>query len=142
MVAPLSPTGMHVQGGDVIFKNYGLTDIEANLGVLADTSNVGDQDNAPGIVLPTASGGQTGSLGVTVEKIRAGKSGRVRLLGSITCTAAGTVTYGEYVKIDDTALKLGWVSTAGSAKEQIGQALGTATNGNLVEIWLCKALNA
>lgn len=142
MTAPLSPSGTYVHGGDVVFKNYGASDIEANLGVLADTSNVGDQDNAPGIVLPTASGGQAKSIGITVEKIRAGKTGRVRMLGSITCTAAGTVTFGEFVKIDDTSGKLGWVSTAGSAKEQIGQALGTATNGNLVEIFVCKALNA
>jgi hypothetical protein len=138
----MTPCGYSVQGGDVTFKNYGVSDIEAGLGVLADTSNLGDQDNPPGIVLPTASGGQAKSLGVTVEKIRAGKSGRVRLLGSITCTAAGTVTYGEYVKISDTMSKLGWVATAGSAAEQIGQALGTSTDGTKVEIWLCKALNA
>lgn len=128
--------------GDVVFKNYGVSDIGPNLGVLADTSNVGDQDSPPGIVLPTASGGQAKSIGITVETIKAGKSGRVRMAGAITCTASGTVTFGEYVKIDDTTAKLGYVSTAGSAKEQIGQALTTATDGNRVEIWICKALNA
>lgn len=142
MTAPLSPSGVYANGCDFTFHNYGGSDISANLGVLADTSNVGDQDNPPGIVLPTASGGQAKSLGITVETIKAGKSGRVRVFGSVTCTASGTVTFGEFVKIDDTTAKLGWVSTAGSAKEQVGQAFGTATDGNKVEVFICKALNA
>ena len=136
----LGPSGEYSYG-DVVFKNYGVTDIGANLGVLADTSNVGDVDNPPGIVLPTASGGQDGSIGITTMTIKAGKMGLVRMAGRITCTASGTVTFGDHVKIDDTTSKLGWVSTAGSNKEQVGQALGTASDGNKVDIWLCKALN-
>lgn len=125
---------------DFTFKNATASTIAANLAVLASTAPTGD---TPGcVVLPTASGGVVGTIGVTVEAIPAGGVGRVRVYGIIPCTANGTVTFGEHVQVSDTSAKLGWVKTCGAATQQLGKALDTATNGQQVRVLLMMAANA
>lgn len=133
--------GLYIQGGDIPVKNYGVADIAADLVVLVDTSNLGDQDNPVGVVLPTNSGGVVGTLGITCGIIKAGKTGLVRIAGTRSVVAHGTVTAGTYVQASDTTSHLGQVKTCGAATEQIGQALNTATDA-AVEILICKAKNA
>lgn len=125
-----------VQGGDIPFHNYGGSDIDAGLAVLLDASNDG------GIVLPTASGGVTGSVGVTVDKVSAGTSGRVQVLGVAVCKAAGSVTAGDEVMISDTTAKLGWVKTKTAGGIGLGQALNSAADGFPVRVLLSHAVNA
>ena len=127
---------------DLTFKNYGVTDIAAGVGVLADTAHLGDESNAPGIVVPTASGGIVGTLGVTVTPIPAGGTGRVRLAGVSTCIADGTVTFGTAVQISDTASHLGQVKTCGAGLVQLGIAVTGATDGLPVNILHSIARNA
>ncbi len=134
-------SGQYIQGGDIVVKNNGGSDIAAKLGVLIDTSNLQDQDSPPGVVLPTASGGVVGSFGITLETIKAGRTGKVRVAGTAVATAHGTVTAGTYLQISDTASHLGQVKTCGSATEQIGQAMNTVTDAD-VEVLICKAKNA
>lgn len=124
------------------FHNYGGTDIPAGVGVLADTSNPPSGDNAGGIVIPTASGGVVGTLGVTVENIKAGKTGRVRLQGVSVCTANGSITYGTAVQISDTASHLGEVKTCGAGITQLGVALNEVSAGELVRVFHSVARNA
>jgi hypothetical protein len=116
------------------FHNFGVSDIAAGVGVLADTGNLPVGDLAGGIVLPTASGGVVGTLGVTVERIPAGRSGRVRTKGVSVCAADGSITYGTTVQISDTSAKLGRVKTCGSGVIQLGTALDGAVDGELVRV--------
>jgi hypothetical protein len=134
-------SALYMQGGDIAVKNNGVADIAADLVVLWDSSNVGDQDSPPGVKLPTNSGGVVGTAGITCGIIKAGKSGLMRVVGSRMVTAHGTVTMGEYVQASDTTSHLGQVKTCIAATEQIGQAMGTATDAP-VEILICKARNA
>lgn len=133
--------GMAIIGGDLPFHNYGVADIGAGLGVLADTSNVGTTSLAPGVVLPTASAGVAKTIGVTLNTIPAGKGGLVRVYGVSVCTASGTVTYGETVQLDDTTSKLGWVKTHLTDQCQLGVALGTSTDGTPVKVLHFLAIN-
>lgn len=135
--------GFAITGGDIPFHNYGGSDIGAGLAVLLDTSNPGGTgDKVPGVVLPTASGGVAGQIGVTVNAIPAGKTGLVRVYGVAVCTANGTVTIGETVMTSDTTSKLGYVKTQTTAGAQLGVAIGSATDGNQVQVLLHLAKNA
>jgi hypothetical protein len=132
----------NVPGIDLTFKNFGASAIEAGLAVLVDGSNVIPTNAVGGIVLPTASGGVAGTLGVTVERIPAGGIGRVRVAGVIQCKANGTVTYGQIVQASDTTAKLGWVKTCGAGTRQIGLALATAADGEFLPVLIAHAVNA
>jgi hypothetical protein len=125
-----------VSGGDLTFKNNGGTDIAAGLGVLIDSSN--DR----GILLPTASGGVVGTIGVTLDAIPAGKTGRVRVYGTAVCTSHGAVTRGTILQISDTTAHLGQVKTCGAGVAQLGVALNSADDANPVEVLLFLAKNA
>lgn len=118
------------------FHNFSTTtDIAAGLGVLADTSHLPSTDFAGGIILPANSGGVVGTLGVTMEKIPAGRTGRVRLSGVSVCTAEGSVTYGTPVQISDTSGKNGWVKTCGATTVQLGIAIDpSGGDGELVRV--------
>lgn len=127
---------------DLTFKNYGGSDIAAGLAVLADTSHPPSGDVPGGVVLPTASGGVAGTIGITVEIIKAGGTGRVRVLGGYPCTANGTITYGDIVQASDTSAKLGWAKTCGAATRQLGIAMCGASNGEVVQVFVFPAANA
>lgn len=130
----------------VTMKNYGVTDIPSNLGVLFDTAHVQTGgDASPGCVVPTASGGVANTAGVTMEIIPAGGTGRVAFNGVCPMTANGTITAGGYVQVSDTALKLGYAlarGALGATVEQLGQAVSSATDGQQVLIFLSKAATA
>lgn len=134
--------GLPIIGGDLTFKNYGVTDIPAGRGVLADTSNLGTSDTPPGVVLPTASGGVVGTLGTTVEIIHAGGVGKVRMLGAYPMTADGAITFGTGVQISDATSKLGFAKTCASATTQLGIAIRGAADGEKVLVWIHVAKNA
>lgn len=114
------------------FHNFTGADIAAGLGVLVDAANPPTGDFAGGCVLPTASGGVVGSIGVTVERIAVGKSGPVRLSGISVCFANGTIAYGGAVQISDTVNKLGWIKAEVPGTVTVGWALAPAADGDIV----------
>jgi Uncharacterized conserved protein (DUF2190) len=124
------------------FHNFGASDIAAGLGVLSDSANPPAGDNAGGIVLPTVSGSVVGTLGVTCERIPAGRSGRVRVLGISVMTASGSIAYGANVQISTTTAELGYAKTCASGTPQLGIALDVATDGQLVRVAHALANNA
>lgn len=130
----------------VTMKNYGLTDIGSNLGVLFDAAHVqAGGDAPPGCVLPTASGGVAGTAGVTQEIIPAGGQGRVVFNGVAPMTSDGTITAGGYVQVSDTTAKLGYAKARGAlgaTVEQLGQAISSATDGQKILVFLSKAATA
>lgn len=124
------------------FHNFGVADIAAGLGVLSDAANPPATDFAGGIVLPTISGSVAGTVGVTVERIPAGRSGRVRVAGISVMTADGTIAYGANVQIATDASKLGFAKTCAAATPQLGIAIDAATDGQLVRVLHALANNA
>lgn len=130
----------------VTMKNYGVTDIPSNLGVLFDLSHVQTGgDNPPGCVLPTATAGVAATAGVTQETIKAGGVGRVIFNGTVPMTSDGTITAGGYVQVSDTSLKLGYAKARGAlgvTVEQLGQAITSSTDGQPVLVFLSKAATA
>ena len=121
-----------INGGDPVFKNSTGVAIPSGYGVLADTVNKGDANNPPSVVLPTAAGGVAKTIGVTIEAIPAGGTGRVRLIGAAVCFANATITPGTLVQIDDTVGFLGNVKVAASTNEILGKALSDAVAGDPV----------
>lgn len=129
-------SSINIQNADIPFKNYGLVDIAAGAGVLFDGTNKGDFSNAAGIVLPTAAGGVVKTCGATIERIPAGGTGRVRLLGGAVMVANATINPGDLVQIDDTAAHMGEVKIAASTNELLGRALSAAVAGDPVLVWV------
>jgi len=130
-------SALPVPGGDVVLKNYGGTDIAAGYGVLFDGTNKGDAQNPPGIVLPTASGGVAKTCGVTLETIKAGGTGRVRMMGgAVAAVANATLTPGALVQISDVTAHLGEIIAAASTNEILGKALSDAVAGDPILVWV------
>jgi hypothetical protein len=135
---------------DETAANYSTSaDIPANRIVLLDTTNLMTTSLPRGVVLPTASGGVAGTFGVTTEILYARSSstanpkvGRVAVEGVISVPADGAITAGNYVQASDTSGKLGYAKVAGAGVQQIGQALTTAADGEMVQILIDKARNA
>lgn len=127
-----------VSGGDHSFYNGTGADIAANRGVLLDSAAA----SQPAVKLPSAAGGVVGTIGVTVDAIKNGAWGRVRLLGSALMTADGAITAGDTVQISDTAAKMGSAKVVALATRQLGIALSTAADGAEVEVWIDRAKNA
>ncbi len=140
--------GLPMAGGDLPAANYGLTDIPEDRIVLIDTANLQSPTQAMGVVLPTAGGGVVGTWGITCTTLYAKgsldkpKTGLVRVAGSRFVLADGAITAGQYVQASDTINRVGYAKVAAAATEQIGQAMTTAGDGELVEVWICKARNA
>ncbi len=126
-----------VGGGDLPFYNGTGADIAAGQGVLLDSS----QSNRA-VKLPAAAGGVAGTIGVTLDTIKNGAWGRVRLLGSAVMIADGAITAGDTVQISDTAAKMGRAKVAAAATRQLGIALTTAADAAEVEVWIDRAKNA
>jgi hypothetical protein len=128
--------GINIQNADLPFKNYSGSDIPSGTGVLFDTVNKGDVNNAAGIVVPTAAGGVVKTAGVTIERIPAGQSGRVRMLGAAVCVASGTLNPGDFVQVDDTGGLLGNVKAIAATNEILGRVLSAAVVGDPVLVWV------
>ena len=135
-----------VVGGDFTGKNYSTTlTIAAGTAVLLDTSaaNGIPASTAIGVVAPTTSGSVAACIGVAVESILPGKTGRIRALGGAVCTAYGSITVGDMVVVSSTSSHEGQVATAGSGAVGFGKALSTAADGDSVLVWVgCFAKNA
>lgn len=131
--------------GDLAVKNYGVTDIPAGVGVNLDTGHLISSgvvtDDSIGVVVPTASATVIEAIGVTLEVIKAGGTGRVRTTGTVEMIANGTVTADDCVMVGSTTAKLGWGATQTTGLPQIGKALSTATNGNTFLLLISKAFN-
>lgn len=117
-------------------KNLGGTTIPANRGVLIDSA----ADMAA--KLPTASGGVTTTLGVTVADIAAGAVGRVAVSGTMVMTADGALTAGDEVQISDTVAKLGFAKLKGAGVDGLGQCLVGGADGDPVLVLINHANNA
>lgn len=130
-------SSLPVVGGDVVFKNYSTTtDIAAGMGVLADGTNKGDATAPPGIVLPTTSGGVAKTLGITLEIIKAGATGRVRMLGGAVGTSNATLTPGDPVQISDTSGKEGQIIAAATTARSVGICLTDCVAGDPILVWV------
>lgn len=143
--------GEYVAGGDVSAANYaayGSADIPEGRIVLLDTSNTFGANQPRGVVLPTASGGVAGTYGITIETLRAKNAsgelrvGRVRIAGSYWVPANGSITAGDAIQASDTADKLGYAKTAGAGVEQVGKAITSAADGEMVLVEIARARNA
>lgn len=124
-----------VVGGDLPVKNYGGSDIAAGKVVKADTSNPASGSDLPGVAVAT---GTTGVLGIAVETIPAGGTGRVRFLGAYPTTADGSITYGGFVE----GASGGKAKALESGARAFGIALSTASDGEPVLVWMAPANNA
>jgi hypothetical protein len=131
-------TSIPVPGGDVAFKNYGGSDIGANLGVLIDVSNTGTSQDPPGVVLPTVAPAQMPmAVGVTLDTLKAGGRGRVRVLGGAVCTADGAIAYGQWVEVSNANTKLGRVRLAQGNTPALGICISqTAADGDQLLVLL------
>lgn len=121
---------------DLTFKNTSGNDIAAGLAVIADSSNAPSPGTPGGVVLPAS---DVTPLGITVDAIPAGKTGRVRVTGVAPCTCSAAVTYGAYLMTDSAGKVL--AQTAG--KYAIGVALGTTGGtGEVVAVLVDRSINA
>lgn len=129
--------------GDFPFKNYGGSTIPANVAVIIDTSNVVSvtgSNNAIGIALPGSAGVPV--VGVTKADIPAGATGIVRTSGIAAIKCEGSVTAGTLLQASVTSNKVGWGKALTAAAAQIGMALTSSTNGELIDVLLQPANNA
>jgi hypothetical protein len=125
-----------IQNADIAFKNYSGVDIPSGTALLFDVTNKGDINNAAGVVVPTAAGGVAKTAGVTIERIPAGQTGRVRMLGGAVAVANATINPGDMVQIDDTTGFMGTVKIATATNEILGKALSAAVAGDPVLVWV------
>lgn len=127
-----------VDGGDLQVTNYSGADIPPNVAVKLDTT----AGNYLG-VLPLTSADAGKAIGVTIDKLKAGRPGRVRMLGSVTMLCDGAVAVGGIVKASVvTAGREGFAlaTTAGAA--QLGRALTAGVSLGEALIWLEPSTNA
>lgn len=127
--------------GDIAVKNAGLTDIPANVAVNLDTGNLIPTVDSICVVRPTTSATVIEAIGVTLEIIKAGTTGRVRTQGIVPMIASGTVTADQCVMAGTASGKEGYGATQTTALPQIGKALSTATDGNTFLLLISKAFN-
>lgn len=131
------------QGGDISVKNYDSSTLAANLAVIVDTSNVVSPTStnaAIGVALPGSAGVPV--VGVTTADIAAGAMGLVRTSGVALVKCEGTITAGTLVQASVTSSKVGWAKALTSAKAQIGMAVSSSTDGELIAVLLQPANNA
>jgi hypothetical protein len=136
---------------DYVFRNYHASvDIPAHVYVSVDAVNVlqgaanatwGLVDTV-GVVVVASEGDPV--VGVTMEVIKAGATGRVRCFGPIApMLSDGVIAANAFVQASATALKVGYAKAAGSADASGGLALNTtAADGDTVLVMLGTAKNA
>ena len=129
--------------GDVPVKNYSGSTIAAALAVIVDATNVvspTSSNDAIGIAVPGAAGVPV--VGVTLEDVAAGATGRSRTSGIVAVKCEGTIAAGTLVQASVTSSKVGWAKALTSAKAQIGMAVSSSTDGELILVLLQPANNA
>jgi hypothetical protein len=133
--------GQHAQfpvaGGDIPVTNYGGTDIAANVAVKFDTT----AGNYLG-VLPLTGADAGKGRAVTLDTIKAGKQGRVRVAGAALMTADGALSAGDVVKAGIDAGEEGHAKACGAAEAQFGFCLTNAADNAEVLVWIDRAKNA
>lgn len=123
-------------------KNNSGSDINPGYAVTVDGSNLlGGTNSSVGCKLPPTSGSEV-TIGITMETIKAGAIGRVRVAGLAVAKASGSVTAGTYLQAQVTSGNEGKLSTCGSGKAQIAFALEGASDGEDVLVTLAPARNA
>ena len=127
--------------GDLPVKNAGLTDIPAAVCVHIDGANLIPTVDSTCVVRPTTSATVLQPLGITLEVIKAGGTGRIRTQGVAPLLASGTVTAGDIVMSGTVSTKEGYGATQTTALPQVGQALSTATDSNTFLCLIAKAFN-
>jgi len=119
--------------GDFAVKNYSTTvTIPSNVFVVCDTTNVlGAVSSADGIgvMLPSGDGTQVG-IGITMESIAPGATGRIRSLGTAVTTADGAITAGGFVQATNDSNKVGFAKALAANATASGVALNTAADGD------------
>lgn len=122
---------------DLPVKNYGVSTLSANLAVIIDTSNVvspTSTNDAIGVAVPGSAGVPV--LGVTLADIPAGATGLVRVVGVAAVKCEGSITAGTLVQASTTSSKVGWAKAQTSATAQIGMAVSSSTDGELILVAL------
>jgi hypothetical protein len=126
-----------VPGGDIPLTNYGPTEIPADRGVVLDAN----RDS--GILLPAAGGPVLGAIGITVDRMPSGATGRVRCLGTKTAMADGPINRGDDVQLSSVAGREGYVRAAQApGAGVVGRALMTVGDGDPIAIWMFLSKNA
>lgn len=129
---------------DYPFQNYSASvDIEADTVVSLDTtiSDALSSKQGIGVVATPTASGPNQAIGVTLEKIPFGGSGRVRCFGPIVNVKMdGAVTVGGAV--DASTTTAGRAKAHVAAKIQLGIALVTAADLETIPIMLVTAVNA
>lgn len=129
--------GYAVQGGDLPFKNTdGSNDLVAGDAVFIDTTNViTTSQPVAGVVRSTT---DNAAIGVAIESIPKGKTGRVRVYGVAVARASGAVTAGDNVSCDT----VGNMKTTPGGKACLGMALNTTTTlGDALMVLIDRAKN-
>lgn len=129
---------------DFPFLNKSGAEIPEGCAVEVDTAvNLGDA-GVLGVPIKVVATDGDPALGVTMERIPDGATGRVRCLGPIAAMKAdGAITAGAYVMASGGASKKGFAKAAGAAKGSLGIALNPASADNdLVLVMLGGAKNA
>lgn len=129
---------------DIPVKNYGVSTLNANTAVIVDTSNVvsptSSSNTLPGVAVPGSAGVPV--AGVLTADIAAGANGLLRTGGAALIKCEGSITAGTLVQASTTSGKVGWAKALTSAKAQIGMALSSSTDGELILVLLQPANNA
>lgn len=117
-----------VQGGDRTMANFGASDIPAGAAVIFDQSNFN------GVSVVATAGAITQTCGIAVDKIPAGKTGRICMHGSAVAVANETLAAGDAVMIDNSAGNEGKVILKTTGSRQLGIAMHAAAAGDPVEV--------
>jgi len=124
-----------VQGGDFVFHNYSGTDIPPGTAVLIDTVNLSLINQTVGVTVALSAGNPAGACGVTMEVLKAGRDGRVRVLGTAIASADGAINPGDPVMLSTNGAKLGRV-TKSTGPTAMGQSLSQAADADPVVVFL------
>ena len=129
---------------DLPFYNYGVSDIPANTVVILDAANTVNNavpgNTALGAKLPATGGNPSLALGVTMEILKVGQTGRVRTQGIAIVTCDGAVTAGAAVDASPTVA--GAAKAHVAAKNSLGQALISAADTEQTLVLINPAPNA
>lgn len=129
---------------DFPFLNTSGAIIAEGVAVSVDVAVALGDASVPGVPIKVVATDGDPTLGVTMEAIGIGATGRVRCLGPIVAMKAdGAITAGTHVMASGTTAKKGFAKAAGSAKSSLGIALNPSTSdGDLVLVLLGGAKNA
>lgn len=129
---------------DYPFVNTSGVAIPEGCAVEVDVSVALGDASVPGVPIKVVAADGDPALGVAMETIAIGATGRIRCLGPIAAMKAdGAITAGTYVMASGTASKKGFAKASAAAKGSLGIALNPAgADNDLVLVMLGGAKNA